>query len=447
LFSSVRLHTRETHPKTKKDVALLGDYKKRGGSNAAVTNFGSLYSISAMSLTPSLVNDNCHAGSYVPLVCTVFYDPYLFHYVSSGWDLSELLSQRVHTSTSTFAQLTLPMLPTRTDEYGVRYVVRASELRRAALRALLLHNYDDVEVMEGGEITPMTGSASDGGCGTADDSLEAAVERWLRFAHLTVHGAKQGAAPKAEDHHHSVTPHPSVLIVDDEPAEEQDVESMLPSALSALRKEQHRNHRHQREKDNSMVHGQFPLAFPTPSSAVVSLVLTFVKDAHTWRQLRRDARPSSAPAHDMAGGDSGNTEQRRASVPAHPTLFVSDDDVLFTKWLQSKRDLRRQWRRQWEQRSGAQKTEGNASKLAQGGVPCPSIPLSALTTKVNSNIITNSDSSRSSSESSDDEGGAQRCNESASTGCDGGCGPACAAIDAKARRAAVLAAIERRRQR
>ncbi|KPI87455.1 hypothetical protein ABL78_3444 [Leptomonas seymouri] len=385
-----------------------------------------------MATPSSTIENNVHTVHLTP---TVFYDPILFHYVSHGWDLEELLSGRVRTSTSTFTTISIPVLPTRTDSKTATYCIGASQLRREALRSIFCcwgfgHGEGDGD------------GAQDEGNDAAEGALEAALDRWMPFTYLSVHGGIRSHSAKPSTCNSAA---PSVCIVDDEPTEED------PKHQRVLAAAQPHINGSTKGESQALLHKQAdkkskaPLLLSAASSSSATLVLSLVKDAHSWRKLRREAFRASTlrpdASHALTTGDESmateanrsaakEAQQRRCtSACTSSELFVSEDDALFTRWLESTRALREPWRRLWRQRH----TEESAV------APPPHWPH-----RIRSSSSTSTSSSSSSSAEAKEvmprsgEPANDRHVDRPAAG---------ASADTEARRAAILASIERRRQR
>ncbi|KPA75145.1 hypothetical protein ABB37_08808 [Leptomonas pyrrhocoris] len=412
---------------------------------------------------PSAMTTAKDEADALTLTLAVFYDPNIFHYVSSGWDLDELLSQRICTLTSTLIQASISLRPAGAENSAAAYVMRASQLRREALRALFLDGgfgRDEADESDYGE-----GAHDEGGV-TVDSSLAAALDRWMPLTHLHVHGGQRPNAAKRDGNRGAA---PSVLVIDDEATDdEMDLRRLLSPAQPPQTNGSTSTTSPPPRRRRTATRTQLPLLVPAGPHPSVTLVLSLVKDSRTWRKMRHDARCASPlrpdgaharalganpPATDVDRGTETEAPQQQplsyssADVPSE--LFVSADDALFSQWLESTRAVRRRWRRQWQQQHCSE--EATVAAI-------PSAPLSdrygaERAGNVCAVLLLNSSrktapgrSSSSSTSSSEDDDGAPHSDEPAKRG-QNDCGGARAPGDADARRAAILSAIERRQRK
>ncbi|KAK7196099.1 hypothetical protein NESM_000544400 [Novymonas esmeraldas] len=336
----------------------------------------------------------------------VFYDPHMHHHLSSGWELSELTSQRVRTTTGVLAHVSLRLSKPVAAEPGAApvYSLTAAQLSREALRAVVLAGTDD--------------SNADADADTDDDgSLEAALDRWLPLVHLHIVGGRHGSAA-------ALSPHAAAAATVTVAAKEAVADDGVPGA-SHSPASPHRSHA-------DAAGWPVQIVVPAPATASIDLsppvlVLSFLQSASEWRRLRRAAR-LAAPSGDGRGSGT----------------FVCDDDRLFTQWLRSKRDQRWRWRRAGGSQASAAAAAAAAVKGAETlssvemcgaprvvGTAGPSAEREATARPV---IV---ESRTASSSDSDDGTDSAPVAEAAAAATD-------RVSDAAARRAAILAAVARR---
>lgn len=427
---------------------------------------------------------------------SVFYDPHLFHYLSRGWDLDELLTRRVHTCTGVHVPLTLRLRGLMAGDAGAPaagatvYRLAATQLRRAALRQVILV-WEAEDEAEEGEADAGDGRVADGaGSGVAaraptsaahaqgtkareDASLEEAVDRWLPLVHLRIIGGRHGsaaAAPapptsSAREREASAPPPPHsagtacvVVLAGDgrepdtacEPAapagrppptsQDRIDAQQWPVLLTATTVEP-------ASSTSSEVRAvsqqqQQPRQLPVPV-----LLLSFVEDAAAWRRLRRAAR--SAVAAPPAASATATAAAEEATRTATVSLFVSHEDRLFTQWLRARRLQRRAWR------GGRREGTGLATRGAPAAEVGAAVLLSAVEVVADAEedaarpaegqrrgapaVVTHDDPTDGSSRSSSSSG-----SDSTLEALTGG-RPAPTTAEVADRRAAILAAIARRR--